>query len=120
MDWSEEYQKLIDNPPGPGAILTTADGSPVRLDRTLADGKPPFVYGRAYVPEIVGSMLGWFLQSNDGKKTHGWKCILLPKARQQCFRKLGMTNEILLVKSLRVVRKSQTGKSLLCEVAEYL
>lgn len=119
MSWNEDYQKLVDSPPMAGDILQTNDGSPARLDRDLFEGNAPFVYGRAYVPEIVGSTLGWFLQGIGTKNTHGWKCILLPKARQECLRKLGILKSILPVKSLRVVRRSQSGMSLLCEVAEY-
>jgi len=120
MSWAEEYQKLIAAPPDTGAVLTTIDGVAARLDLELVQGQAPFVYGRAFVPEIVGSRLDWFLQSVESKNTYGWKCILLPKARQECIRRLGITKSILPVKSLRVIRRSESGKSLLCEIAEYL
>jgi hypothetical protein len=118
-EWKDEWQKHTDNPPKPGDILRAYGGGPARLDVELVDGKPPFVYARVYVPCIVGHELGWFLQGIDSDQAHGWKCILLPKAREECLRKLGLKEPVISVKSLRVVRASQTGNSLLCEVAEY-
>jgi hypothetical protein len=119
-DWKDEWQKHTDNPPKPGEILRAyGEGSLARLDVELVDGKPPFVYGRVHVPCIVGHELGWFLQSIDSDQAHGWKCILLPKAREECLRRCGLTSATIAVKALRVVRASQTGNSLLCEVAEY-
>jgi hypothetical protein len=119
-NWKESWQKHTDNPPKPGDILKAYGDVPARLDIELQDGKPPFVYGRVYVPCIVGHELGWFLQPADSTNAHGWKCILLPKAREEALRKLGMTKPTVAIKSLKVIRKSQTGGSLLCEIAEYL
>lgn len=115
MSWIEDYQETLKKLPEPGEILTAIDG-PARLIFEITEGKPPFLYGRAFVPEIVGSELGWFLQ---GEQDHGWKCIILPKSREDCIKRLGAESPI-LVKSLKVIRTSQTGKSLLCEVHEYL
>lgn len=120
MNWSEEYQRYLDNPPKAGDILSAYGDEPARLDVELTEGKPPFIYGRAYVPCVVGTPLGWFLQPATSDQAHGWKCILLPKAREECIRKLGVSEKILKVKSLRVVRVSQSGNSLLCEVAAYV
>lgn len=118
-EWSDQYQANLDNPPEDGSILRTLDGTPARLDIEVSEGKPPFVYGRVYVPCIVGEPVGWFLQSVESKAAHGWKCILLPKAREDCLKRCGVKNSIIPVKSLRVVRKSKSGSSLLCEVHEY-
>ena len=119
-NWTEQYQHFIDNPPQEGDILTTiTSDAPARLDLEFHEGKPPFVYGRAYVPCIVGEALGWFLQPVGCENAHGLKCILLPKAREELLRKRGVRNAIISVKSLRVVRWSQTKQSLLCEVADY-
>ena len=90
-----------------------------RLDVELVDGKPPFVYGRVYIPHIVGAPLGWFLQPFDSDSAYGWKCILLPKAREEALRRLGITERRIPVKALKIVRYSRTGSSVLCEVAEY-
>lgn len=118
LEWSDAYQRLIDNPPIAGQILA-AVGEEARLDVELTQGKPPFIYGRAYVPSIVGSELGWFLQPLSCSNAHGLKCILLPKAREELLRKKGITKPVLGVKSLRVIRWSESRNSILCEVAEF-
>lgn len=118
-DWSDQYQNHLDNPPESGTVLSTLGDEPARLDIEIQDGKPPFLYGRAFVPCIVGEPVGWYLQPMGTKQAHGWKCILLPKAREECLRRCGLKNATVPVKSLRIVRKSKSGSSLLCEVAEY-
>lgn len=117
--WSAQYNETLENPPEEGAILVTLDGSPVRLTVEIKDGSPPFIYGRMYVPEIVGVKLGWYLQSEGIDTYHGWKCILMPRARGDLTKKVGLDGDTVLVKSLRMIRKSQSGKSYLCEVHEY-
>lgn len=118
-EWSDQYQGYLDNPPEDGTILTTLTQEPARLDIEIQQGKPPFLYGRAFVPCVVGEPVGWYLQPMDTKQAHGWKCILLPKAREECLRRCGLKESTIPVKSLRIIRKSKSGSSLLCEVAEY-
>jgi hypothetical protein len=118
-DWAVEYEKLMSNPPAPGAILKAYGDSMARLNIELVADKPPFVYGLAFVPCIVGKPLGWFLQAIDSEGAHGWKCILLPKAREEAIRKLGLKTKVVPVKSLRVIRMSNSKNSLLCEINEY-
>ena len=117
--WSEQYDDLIQNPPKAGDILTSIDRSKVLLVIDTVEGSAPFVHGCAFVPEIVGSKLGWFLQSVDSTGFHGFKCILMPRARTELIRRLGLKNDIVEVTALRVVKPSQSGKSLLCEVYAY-
>ena len=118
-EWSDQYQAHLDNPPEAGTVLQTLTNEPARLDIEIQDGKPPFLYGRAFVPCIVGEPVGWYLQPMGTKQAHGWKCILLPKAREECLRRCGLKESTIPVKSLRIIRKSKSGSSLLCEVAEY-
>ncbi len=119
-EWSVEFDHHMSTPPEPGDILR-AVGNDVnaRLTVELKDGKLPFIYGRAYVPEIVGHVLGWFLQDTETPNFYGWKCILLPRARTDIVRKLGIQNDLMAVKSLVVVRYSRSKKAILCEVHEY-
>lgn len=117
--WSESYQSFLDNPPQAGDLLRALGGEDSRLDLELHEGKPPFVYGRAYVPCVVGEALGWFLQPFSCTNAYGLKCILLPKAREELLRKKGVKESIIGVQALRVVRWSQSKNSILCEVAEY-
>lgn len=119
VDWSQEYDELNNNPPKEGDILETMDDSKAILLVELEEGKQPFIYGCVFVPVVVGAKLGWFLQSRDGQGFHGFKCILMPRARAELIRREGLKNEVIEVTSLRVVRPSQTGKSLLCEVEKY-
>jgi len=119
-EWSKDYDRYINNPPEEGDILTTpTTDTLVALVVELKDGSAPFIYGRAYVPEIAGAPLGWFLQSDPEESFHGWMTILLPRARTDLIRKYGLQNQTILVKSLKMVRKSQSGRALLCEVHEY-
>lgn len=118
--WGDEYQSFLDNPPKPGDILKAFNDEPVRLEIEAKDGTEPFVYGRAYVPSVVGSELGWYLRSDSQETSYGWKCVLLPKAREDAIKRLGMREKTLYVKSLKIVRPSKSGKSLLCEVCEFL
>lgn len=117
--WSEDYDALIKHPPKEGDILGSMDDSKVILVVELKDGSPPFIYGCVFVPEIVGQPLGWYMQSVDSLGMHGFKCILMPRARTELIRREGLKGDIIEVTSLKVVRHSQSGKSLLCEVEEY-
>lgn len=118
--WSKDYEHFQQNPPQPGTVLRAAGtDEQARLDIELVDGSQPFIYGRAFVPCIVGTAVGWFLQSTDKKDTFGLKCILMPKARDELTRKKGLSESSIGVKALRVVRHSKSGSSLLCEIAEY-
>ncbi len=115
QNWQEQYDAMLENPPKAGDILTTQEGRVV-LSVILNEGKPPFIFGTVNVPEIVGAKVGWFLQSENDETFHGWKCIIMPRARTELSKKFGLKNEKMFVKSLRVIRLSQTGQSLLCEV----
>ena len=116
--WIEEYEAVQQCPPKEGDILKPADGKAI-LVVELAEGSPPFIYGRVYVPETVGCEVGWFLQSSESQGFHGWKCILMPRARTELIRKFGVGAGVIEVVALKVVRLSKSGKSLLCEVHEY-
>ena len=118
-EWSEQYSKVVNNPPKEGDLLTTFSGNSAILTVELNEGTPPFIYGRAYVPEIITDDVRWCLQEEDVSSYHGWKCILMPRARTELLRKIKLTGETVNIQSLRVVRPSQSGKSLLCEIAEF-
>jgi len=118
-EWSEQYNAVVSKPPADGTILTTADGSLAKLTVEIVDGAAPFIYGRMFVPEIVGAELDWFLQDTEMETFHGWKCILMPRARAELIKKKGLDGDTVTVKSLRIVRMSQSGKSYLCEVKDY-
>jgi hypothetical protein len=119
--WAQKFGETIKQTPAEGTILKPleSDANAI-LVVELHEGSPPFVFGRAYVPEIVGQELGWFLHSSHSTGFHGWKCILMPRARSELFQRHGLESEIIEVKSLRVVRQSNSKKSLLCEVHEYV
>jgi hypothetical protein len=58
------------------------------------------------------------LTTNPAKAV-GMKCILLPRSAQAVIDR-ARNGSSLKVKTLRVVKESQSGKSLLCEVAEWV
>lgn len=120
QEWVKDYNECLENVPKPGDILKAFGDGKAVIAVELREGAPPFMYGKVFVPEVLGAALGWYLQSEDNRNFHGWKCILLPQARTELIRKLGLsTTGVVTVTSLRVVRVSKTGSSLLCEVAEY-
>lgn len=116
-EWATRFQELINMPPKAGDILQAEEGD-ARLDTELTEGKPPFMFSRVFVPANVGGNLGWFLQPYTSEALYGWKCIVLPKSREECLRRLGVGTH--RIKSLRVVRPSQSGQALLCEIHEYV
>lgn len=118
-EWVDKYNEALDTPPVAGAILTSENGEPVKLVVEIQEGQPPFVYGRAHVPEVVQENVGWFLKDGDIGNFYGWKCILLPRARAELLKKCPIVEETVSVQSLRVIRQSKSGKSLLCEVSTY-
>lgn len=115
--WSEEYQVALSTPPAVGSIIKPINGDAV-LTVEIQDNKPPFIYGRAFVPEIPGQEPKWYLQNEEYRANQGYKCILMARARTELIKKCGLKTEI-KVKSLRVIKPSQSGKSLLCEVENY-
>lgn len=120
-EWLAKYNEALDTAPEAGAILASADGEPVKLVVELKEGQPPFIYGRAHVPEIVQEDVKWVLKDADAGGFYGWKTILLPRARADLLKlkKDEIVEGTVTVKSLRVIRQSQSGKSLLCEVCTY-
>lgn len=116
--WADDLKHFLDNPPAQGTVLKAYGDVDAKLEVVLTEGKQPFIYGKAYVPCVVGSGLGWYLQGVDQETAHGWKCILMPKARQELIQAKGLNEEGMAVKALRVIRYSDSKKSMLCEIAE--
>ena len=119
QEWSAEYNKVSNTLPAENDELSTFTGDPAMLRVELKDDTPPFIFGLAYVPEIMSDNVRWCLQSEEITGQSGFKCILLPRARTELLRKVQLLGDTVTVKSLRVIRASKSGKSLLCEVAEY-
>jgi hypothetical protein len=118
-DLLSKYSEVVSNPPEPGVVLSTLSGEPAELTVKVEKGKPPFISGRAYVSEVLDENLGWYLREPDDDRAVGWRCILMTKARREIVRHYGILPPIVRVKSLRVVRQSESGKALLCEIAEH-
>lgn len=118
--WKNDYKKAAEVPPAEGDILKAVGGEDARLTLELTEGKQPFVYARAHVPCIAGQpVCGWVLQSLDSKSIGGWKCVLMPKAREEVLRRYPGLPSVIPIKALRVIRNSRSGNSILCEVAEW-
>lgn len=120
VKWQEQFDSLSKTPPKVGDVLRAyGKDTKIKVTITLQEGKPPFIFARAYVPQIVGHELGWFCHDVDSKSTFGWKCILMSRQRNEVIRRFGLGVNEIGVKALRVVRESEKGKSLLCEIAEW-
>ncbi len=119
QDWSKKFNAVISETPKEVDILTTSSGDKAVLRIELEANTPPFIFGLAYVPEILSDDVHWCLQSKDSWGQSGLKCILLPRARTQLLRKIKLDSDVVEVKSLRVIRVSKSGNSLLCEVETY-
>jgi len=116
-DLLSKYNDVVSNPPEPGTILRTLSGEPAELIVKADEGKPPFISSRAYVSEILDANLGWYLREPGDDRNVGWRCILMTKARRELVQKLGgLSEHTVSVNALRVVRPSESGKALLCEV----
>lgn len=125
--WAEDFSKISKTPPEPGTVLSTMDDLPVKLTVELQKGASPFIFGRAYVSDLFGESIGWFLQGKENDSYHGYKCVLLPRARTDLIQKIGLGDmqddaeeSAIYVKSLKIIRYSHSGSSILCEVHEYL
>jgi hypothetical protein len=116
--WKDQFEAAKSAPPSAGTILVSLDGKPVKVNIELAAGKAPFMYGICHLPCIVGQPVGWYARSTEDETNYGWKCILLPKARDRVIRARGIASPVVGVKSLKVIRESREGKSLLVEVHE--
>jgi hypothetical protein len=116
----EDFERISSAPPPEGAILRAFDPTqPVCLTIDLIEGKEPFIYSQAYVPTVVGcEIIGWCARTLN-EPNRGFKCILMSKARDEVIRRNPGLPKQVLVKALRVVKLSQTGHALLCEVHEW-
>lgn len=119
-EWRAEYEEYQRHPPTTGDFLSTGeDDKKTKLIIECEAGKQPCVYARIIIPDIVGGRIGWFTLPEGSTSNYGLKCILLPKSRNEVITKFGMTKKEVAVKQLRVIKASQTGFSLLCEVSEF-
>ena len=76
QQWAKEFDTQLANLPGEGAILEAYGGGTARLNIELVEGKDPFIYGRAYVPSIVGQPIsGWVLHEYDSSKRSVLPCL---------------------------------------------
>jgi hypothetical protein len=118
MSWQDTFSETMERTPQTGDILMTLDGSPVRLNIDLQEGKAPFIYGVAYVPCIVGAPVKWCARGLEDKSLYGWKCILMNNARDKIIRETKLKKVVTGVTALKVVRPSKANCSLLVEVYE--
>jgi hypothetical protein len=117
--WRKEYQILFKTRIESGTVLTTCDGEPAKLTIELSQGNQPFIFGKAYIPDTVGHKIGRFLQSIHDPVRFGMKVILLPKSRNEVLAKFGLQENEVGVKSLKIIRYSTSGESLLGEVYQW-
>jgi hypothetical protein len=119
-EWRREYDELRKNPPTDGDRIYAYDAQGNRVDTKLTvecvQGKEPFISTRAALPQTVGAYLEWQTQSKENLFRYGWKCILLPKARNALIAEHGLAAEEIYVYGIKVVRRSDSGTSFLCEV----
>ena len=85
-EWSAKYRNTTAYPPESGAILTAIDGL-ASLVVEITEGKPPFIYGKAFVPELPDIEPAWYLENDEHQFHHGWKCILMSKARSELLKR---------------------------------
>lgn len=119
-EWAKEYALVKETPPTNGDFLRTEDKQPIKLYVTMEAGKPPFIFGRAYVSSVIGNAPEWYMQSmgRDFSSYFGYKCILLPKSRDEVLARAGAV-QFFGVKELQVVRPSIKKTALMVEVSEW-
>lgn len=118
-EWIAERELLLQNPPMEGDFLRTIDGSQIKLEVLCLPNVFPLVFARAYLPQRIGESLSWYVRSVADRATFGTKCIVLPASLDVIMRKGGLSQDVFLVKELRVVRPSKSKKSFLVEVSEW-
>lgn len=121
-NWKKAYNSVTQQKPTPDSILRTFDGDRVRIRIDLREGKAPTLYAHAYVPCICGQepeVVAWYARGEGETSLTGLRCILLPQAAQAVIARNPDLPTNVFVKALRVIRTSESGKSLLVEVAEF-
>jgi len=120
LTWQQEYDLARQNLPTEGVILTSNDPQKmVKLNIVLTEGMPPFIYCLLFLPCIVGQPPKWAARNIDDDTPHGWKGILLSKARDLVIRKHGLSNPVVPVKSIKIVRAGHANDCLLIEINEF-
>jgi hypothetical protein len=117
--WVQEVNRLLEHPPVKGDYLRTRDGSLVKVEIDLQPGSEPFVFSRIYLCQIFAEDPGWFARGINDSDTSGWRCILMPRARKELIQRFGVGQNAVGVKMLRVVKGSETHRSLQVEVASW-
>lgn len=121
-DWLEEYNLLFKNPPIEGDYLYAYDSKGqkilTRLTVSCVTGQDPFIFTRIGLPQIVGCNLSWQTESKFQLYAGGMKCVMLPRTRNALVARHGLFDRTLFVPGLQVIRISNRGTSLLCEVID--
>jgi hypothetical protein len=129
-DWKREFDEIQKNPPAPEDVILAEDYKEgpteqephkgrIKLDIDLQVGRPPFIFARIFIPLTVGKRPAWYAQGLNNKVNYGWKAILHQRSRDQVIHKFGVTQSFITVKKLRVIRRSETGQSLVVEIEEW-
>lgn len=104
----EEFLKLKGDQPKVGDVLSTLDGEPLQLSvgsRTEGGRKKVAVFCRAIVDL---KRKGWFLENRN----RGIICLVLPQSQSR----LKKEGDTFLVEKLQVVRYTENGRAILCDV----
>ncbi len=117
--WCRQYEFLLKNPPKEGDIVTTDDGSKLRIEIELKVGFPAFVFARVYLPDTVLCKLGWFARKEHDLSQFGWKMILAPRARSEVIKRFGIVNRTIGVRSLKILHVARNLSSFTAEVHEW-
>jgi hypothetical protein len=129
-EWAEEYEVILKNPPQEGDFLWTRDykcqpdennpdAGRIKLEIELNSGQAPFIYARAYIPNIVGERPNWYVYGMTDNANHGWKVVLHPRSRDEAILKFGVKSKYIHCRCLEVVRISLKGSSIVAVVTEW-
>lgn len=118
-EWRKRFDEVQRGLPELNAVLTTRDGTPAKLSVECRTGFEPLIFGRAYVPQIVGEEPRWVLQTMEETFSHGLKVILKYKDRNAVIKKEGLSRDAIPIKSLIVVGHAQTKSSVQAIIGEW-
>ena len=117
-DRRRRFEHLKTHKPSANIVLTAKNSLAVtvwvdaRVGHSVIEGVVKrLMFCNAIIDDEV---TGWYL-TND---LYGLKCLILPDSQQRLVDAAGGKIEGLSVKSLRVVRTSLKGTSLMCELVE--
>lgn len=120
--WRRDFRRnfdLVASQPPINALISTEDGSPIRIDFFFKQGKPPQFETFIYVCRTVGREVEWVAQRERDRDLSGWGIVLLPWSRDRAMNDFDLSLDCGYIQEIRIVRVASWGRVLLAEVTKW-